>query len=57
LPTIEFVVCPHDNVTRGQMAAFLVRPLGYTDDGGGNLFTNDDGSVFETNINRLGPST
>jgi hypothetical protein len=31
-----------------------MRPLGYTDDGGGNLFTNDAGSVFETNINRPG---
>jgi hypothetical protein len=36
------------------MAAFLVRALGYTDDGGGNLFTDDDGSVFEGDIDRLG---
>ncbi len=36
------------------MAAFLVRALGYTDDGGGDLFTDDDGSVFEGDIDRLG---
>jgi hypothetical protein len=45
--------CPTDYVTRGQMAAFLVRALGYTDDGDGNLFTDDDGSVFEDSIDRL----
>jgi hypothetical protein len=46
--------CPTDGVTRGQMAAFLVRAFGYTDDGGGDVFTDDDGSVFETDIDRLG---
>ena len=46
--------CPNANVTRGQMAAFLVRAMGYTDDGGGNLFTDDDGSIFEADIDRLG---
>jgi hypothetical protein len=35
------------------MAAFLVRALGLTDDGGGNLFTDDNGSVFEHNIDIL----
>jgi hypothetical protein len=45
--------CPDDNVTRGQMAAFLVRALGLTDAGTGDLFTDDDGSVFETNIDKL----
>ncbi len=45
--------CPTDNVTRGQMAAFLVRGLGYTDNGGGDLFTDDDNSVFEANIDKL----
>ena len=45
--------CPKDNVTRGQMAAFLVRALGLTDDGGGNHFIDDDGSVFEANIDKL----
>ena len=46
--------CPDANVTREQMAAFLVRALGYTDNGGGDLFTDDDGSVFEGDIDRLG---
>jgi hypothetical protein len=36
------------------MAAFLVRVLGYRDDGGGNLFVDDDGSIFEMDIDRLG---
>jgi hypothetical protein len=36
------------------MAAFLVRALGYTDDGGGDLFVDDDGSIFENDIDRLG---
>jgi len=46
--------CPDDSVTRGQMAAFLVRALSYTDDGGGDLFIDDNGSVFEGDIDRLG---
>src|SRR5690606_9784835 len=45
--------CPDDHVTRGQMAAFLVRALGYTDDGGGDHFDDDDTSVFESDIDRL----
>ncbi|MGI9528549.1 MAG: hypothetical protein ACR2NG_02475, partial [Acidimicrobiia bacterium] len=46
--------CPDAHVTRGQMAAFLVRALGYVDDGGGDLFVDDDDSVFEGDIDRLG---
>lgn len=42
--------CPGDNITRGQMAAFLVRALGLVDDGGGNYFVDDDDSVFEQDI-------
>lgn len=45
--------CPDDPVTRGQMAAFLVRAFSYTADGGGDLFADDDGSVFEDDIDRL----
>nr|MDJ0952869.1 S-layer homology domain-containing protein [Acidimicrobiia bacterium] len=45
--------CPNDFVTRGQMAAFLVRAFGLSDDGGGDLFTDDDGSIFESNIDKL----
>ena len=46
--------CPDSKVTRAQMAAFLVRALGYTDNGGGDLFVDDDDSIFETDIDRLG---
>jgi hypothetical protein len=35
------------------MAAFLVRALAYTDDGGGDLFVDDDASIFETDIDKL----
>jgi hypothetical protein len=45
--------CPDQAVTRAQMAAFLVRTLGLTDNGGRNWFVDDGGSVFETDINRL----
>lgn len=46
--------CPDDVVDRGQMAAFLVRALGLKDDGGGDLFDDDDTSIFERDIDRLG---
>jgi Tol biopolymer transport system component len=45
--------CPDEVVTRGQMAAFVVRAFGYADDGGGDVFADDDGSVFERDIDRL----
>jgi hypothetical protein len=35
------------------MASFLVRALGLTDGGSANLFTDDDSSVHEADINRL----
>ena len=35
------------------MAAFLVRAIGYVDDGGGNLFIDDDDSIFENDIDKL----
>ncbi len=53
-PPVNDKFCPDDLVTRGQMAAFLVRALGYTDNGGGDLFTDDDGSIFENDIDKLG---
>ncbi|HSJ34229.1 MAG TPA: hypothetical protein VLB85_04185 [Acidimicrobiia bacterium] len=52
-PPINDLYCPTDPVTRGQMAAFLVRAMGYTDDGGGDKFVDDDSSVFEADIDRL----
>lgn len=45
--------CPDDNVTRGQMAAFFSRAYDLTDDGGGDKFTDDDSSIFESAIDRL----
>jgi glyoxylase-like metal-dependent hydrolase (beta-lactamase superfamily II) len=51
-PPANTMFCPEDNVTRGQMAAFLVRGMGYTETGG-DLFTDDDSSTFEADINRL----
>ena len=53
-PPANTEFCPTDPVTRGQMAAFLVRALDYSDDGGGDLFVDDDDSVFEADIDRLG---
>ena len=52
-PPVNDQFCPDSNVTREQMAAFLVRALGLTDDGGGNTFVDDDGSVFESDIAKL----
>jgi hypothetical protein len=53
-PPANDLFCPDAYVTRGQMAAFLVRALGYTDAGLGDLFTDDNDSVFEADIDRLG---
>jgi hypothetical protein len=35
------------------MAAFLVRAIGYSDDGGGGHFTDTTGHTFELAIDRL----
>ncbi|MGF1665922.1 MAG: putative glycoside hydrolase [Acidimicrobiia bacterium] len=43
--------CPELSVTRGQMAAFLVRSLGLT--GSGPSFSDTGGSVFAADISRL----
>ena len=45
--------CPDDLVTRGQMAIFLVRAFDYVDNGGGNLFVDDNGMVYEDAADRL----
>ena len=52
-PPFNLKYCPGANVTRGQMAAFLVRALELTDDGGGNLFVDDNESIFESDIDKL----
>ena len=44
--------CPDAAVTRGEMAAFLVRALDLVG-AGGRDFVDDDGSVFEADIERL----
>ena len=51
-PPVNNMFCPNDRVTRGQMAAFLVRAQGYTAIAG-DFFSDDNGSVFENAINRL----
>jgi len=43
--------CPNETVTRGQMAAFLVRAYGFA--GSGIDFSDDDGSIFEAQIEAL----
>jgi hypothetical protein len=45
--------CPGGNVTRGQMAAFLVRALGLTDSDPAIDFVDDDASIFEADIEKL----
>ena len=51
-PPVNDVFCPGQGVTRGQMAAFLVRALNLpaTDR---DFFTDDSGITFENDINRL----
>ena len=44
--------CPDAFVTRGQMAAFFVRAFGLPS-GLSNLFEDDDGHIFEAEIDRL----
>ena len=52
-PPVNDEFCPDDSVTRDQMAAFLVRAFGYTAGAGSDRFTDDDGSIFEADIERL----
>ncbi len=44
--------CPNDYLTRGQMAAMLVRALGLTATNGTD-FVDDDDSIFEADIEKL----
>ncbi len=50
--TVE-LFCPGGEVTRGEMAALLVRALGLELNDVGNPFTDDDGSFFEAEIETL----
>jgi len=45
--------CPDDPVTRGQMAAFLVRALSLDSQNQQNRFIDDDSSIFEPQIETL----
>ncbi len=45
--------CPDDPVTRGQMAAFLVRALNLKSETQQDSFTDDDDSIFESQIEIL----
>lgn len=45
--------CPNAGVSRGQMAAFLVRAYHLSQGQSINAFTDDSGSIFEADINRL----
>jgi hypothetical protein len=46
--------CPDDPVSRGQMAAFLARALDLSQGAGADIFDDDDDSVFENAIDRIG---
>ena len=45
--------CPTSPVTRGQMAAFLVRAMGLRYGAGSDHFADDDASIFESALDRL----
>jgi SpoIID/LytB domain protein len=51
-PPTNSMFCPNDVVTRGQMAAFLRRALGLPSSST-DWFTDDNGSIFESDINAL----
>jgi len=52
-PPANTEYCPNRFLTRGEAAAMFVRALGYTDNGGGDTFVDDDSSVFEDDIDKL----
>ena len=45
--------CPHDDLTRGQMAALLARAFDVDWTSGVDWFWDDNGSLFESDINAL----
>jgi hypothetical protein len=46
--------CPEDEITREQMASFLVRAFGWDAGADADLFGDDDASVHESDIDILG---
>lgn len=55
-PPVNDRFCPSQSVTRGEMASFLARGLGYTEGPDNDFFSDDAGSPFEADINRLAAS-
>jgi len=51
-PPANTEFCPNDDISRGQMAAFLSRGLNLPD-AGDDFFVDDDDSIFEIGINRI----
>ncbi|MPZ53975.1 MAG: hypothetical protein GEU79_14795 [Acidimicrobiia bacterium] len=54
-PPVNSLFCPDDSVSRGQMAAFLTRGLDLPNSGD-DVFTDDNGTVFEQDIQALAAS-
>lgn len=52
-PPVNDRFCPTYKVRRGEMAAFLARGLGLSAGAGSDFFKDDNGSVFESDIERL----
>ena len=52
-PPANTSFCPLRPVTRAEMAAFLVRAYRYPAPSQGDLFTDDGGTIFEDDIDRL----
>ncbi|MGI9528685.1 MAG: hypothetical protein ACR2NG_03165, partial [Acidimicrobiia bacterium] len=46
--------CPDNLLTRGEMAAFLARSFHLTEGVGADLFIDDDGSIYEDDIDKVG---
>lgn len=53
-PPANTKFCPDGFVSREQMAGFLVRAFDYTEGAGADLFVDDDTSIFESAIDRIG---
>lgn len=45
--------CPTQTLSRGELAAMFVRAFDLTRNGGGDLFRDDNSSIFEADIDRL----
>lgn len=52
-PPANFLFCPDDPVTRGQMATFLARAFALPPYNGADRFRDDDGHIFENAIEQF----